>query len=182
MEPRAVAPAQPDGIGRLLPVRLFRQGLRAADWAAEKVVIAIMALMLTIVTTQVAMRYLLNRSLDWADETATLCFVWTVFLSLPLALRNGGHIVMEMLLIRLSDARRDMLYRIMAVFSLAMLLLIAREAFVLARDNWDETIPVLNLSGGLFYVAVAIGAAHTALRTIEICLSGEPRQKSGIIE
>ncbi len=69
-----------------------------------------MAVMLAIVTSQVFMRYVMNRSLDWADETATLLFVWTVFLALPLALRNGGHIVMEMLLSAVSRVRRDQLY------------------------------------------------------------------------
>jgi TRAP-type transport system small permease protein len=177
----SVAALLPDRFDRFAAVRLFRQALRAIDWVAERVIIAIMALMLIIVTSQVFMRYALNRSLDWADETATLCFVWTVFLAVPLALRNGGHIVMEMLLIRLSDSARDRLYRGMAVFSVLMMLLIAREALILTHDNWDETIPVLNLSGGLFYLAVAIGAAHTALRSLEICMTGEPR-KSGIIE
>lgn len=176
----AVAP-QTDAFDRFLAVRLFRRFLSSVDWVIERIIIVIMAVMLGIVTSQVFMRYVLNRSLDWADETATLCFVWTVFLALPLALRNGGHIVMEMLLIRLSPHMRDKLYRFMAAFSILMMLLIAREAFVLTRDNWDETIPVLNLSGGLFYLAVAIGAAHCALRSIEILLSGEPSTRD-IIE
>ncbi len=176
-----LAAMPPDRFDRFAVVRAFRWLLRIADWVAERVIIAIMAIMLAIVTSQVFMRYVLNRSLDWADETATLCFVWTVFLAFPLALRNGGHIVMEMLLIRLSPEGRDRLYRGISILSLAMMVLVAREAFVLARDNWDETIPVLNLSGGLFYLAVGIGAAHCALRTVEITLTGEP-QKAGIIE
>jgi TRAP-type C4-dicarboxylate transport system permease small subunit len=170
-----------DALDRFAVIRAFRLVLRLTDWLAERIIMVIMAVMLAIVTSQVFMRYILNRSLDWADETATLCFVWTVFLALPLALRNGGHIVMEMLLTRLSAHARDRLYRAMSIFSLVMLVLIAREAFRLTLDNWDETIPVLNLSGGLFYLAVAIGAAHCALRSIEITLTGEP-QKQGIIE
>lgn len=178
----AVAVVPPaDAFDRFLAVRLFRRLLSLVDWAIERIIIVIMAVMLGIVTSQVFMRYVLNRSLDWADETATLCFVWTVFLALPLALRNGGHIVMEMLLTRLSPQMRDRLYRLMAALSILMMLLIAREAFILTSDNWDETIPVLNLSGGLFYLAVAIGAAHCALRSIEILLSGEPSTRD-IIE
>lgn len=170
-----------DAFDRFVAVRLFRRVLAALDWSVERLIIAIMALMLGIVSSQVFMRYALNRSLDWADETATLCFVWTVFLALPLALRDGGHIVMEMLLIRLKPALRDRFYRAMSVFTLLMMLMITREALILAVDNWDETIPVLNLSGGLFYLAVAVGAAHTVLRSVEICLTGEP-SKRGIIE
>jgi TRAP-type transport system small permease protein len=170
-----------DAFNRFVVIRAFRLVLRLADWLAARIIIVIMAVMLTIVTSQVVMRYVFNRSLDWADETATLCFVWTVFLALPLALANGGHIVMEMLLTKVSAKARDTLYRAMAMFSLVMLMLIAREAFRLTLDNWDETIPNLNLSGGLFYLAVAIGAAHCGLRTIEIGMTGEP-VKRGIIE
>ncbi len=170
-----------DAFNRYALVRGFRLLLAAVDWVSERIIMLIMAVMLTIVTAQVFMRYILNRSLDWSDETATLCFVWTVFMALPLALRNGGHIVMEMLLTSVSAQLRDRLYRAMAVLSLLLMILITWEAWLLTRDNWDEIIPVLNISGGLFYLAVAVGAGHTALRTVEICLTGEP-QKSGIIE
>ncbi len=62
-----------------------------------------------------------------------------------------------------------------------MLALVARESFILARDNWDEVIPSLNLSGGLFYLAVSIGCAHTALRSLDVSLTGEPA-RVGVIE
>lgn len=162
---------------RFRVVRVFRSGLRAIDWVAEKVIIAIMAMMLAIVASQVFMRYALNSSIDWASETATLCFVWTVFLAIPITLRNGGHIVMEMVLVRLSSGARDICYRLMSVFSFFLLLLIAREATILAADNWDETIPSLGLSGGLFFVPIAIGAAHCALRIMEVWLTGEPGRR-----
>lgn len=169
--------SEPDRFNHFLAVRLFRHLLRAVDWIAEKTIIAIMAVMLVIVASQVFMRYALNSSIDWAAETATLCFVWTVFLAMPLTLRNGGHIVMEMVLIRLSPGARDLCYRIMSALTFVLLLLIAREATKLAMDNWDETIPTLGLSGGMFYVPIAIGAAHCALRTVEIWLSGEPGRR-----
>ena len=171
----------PDRFDRYRAIRAFRLALRGVDWLVERVIMVLMAVMLTVVTSQVFMRYVLNRSLDWADETATLLFVWTVFLALPLALRDGGHIVMEMLLQSVSTQMRDRLYRAMAAFSGAMMLVIAREAFILARDNWDEVIPSLGLSGGLFYLAVGIGIAHTGVRSFEICLSGEPA-RVGVIE
>jgi TRAP-type C4-dicarboxylate transport system permease small subunit len=167
-----------DRYDRFLAVRIFRHVLWSIDWVAEKTIIAIMALMLAIVSTQVFMRYALNSSIDWASETATLCFVWTVFLAMPITLRNGGHIVMEMVLVRLSSGARDICYRLMSGLSFFLLLLIAREATILTVDNWDETIPSLGLSGGLFFVPIALGAAHCAMRIIEIWLSGEPGRRS----
>jgi TRAP-type C4-dicarboxylate transport system permease small subunit len=162
-------------------VRGFRGILRSADWLAERVIMAMMAVMLVIVSSQVFMRYALNRSLDWADEASTLLFVWTVFLALPLALRNGGHIVMEMLLSALSKRHRDRLYRAMAGLSAIMMVIVAREAFVLTHDTWDEVIPSLHLSGGLYYLSVGLGVVHTAWRALDLCLAGEPA-RVGVIE
>lgn len=163
------------------PLRLYRAALARLDTLVEIAIITITSVMIAIVGAQVFMRYVVNRSLDWTDELATLCFVWTVFLALPLALRNGGHIVMEMLLTRLSPSARDRLYRAMALVSIALMAIVAREALNLTIDNWDETIPVLGISGGLYYLAVAIGAAHCALHLLAIGFVGEPRRE-GIIE
>ncbi len=179
--PAGLATTPVDRFDRFRAIRAFRLLLRVADRLAEFVIMVMMAVMLAIVTSQVFMRYVMNRSLDWADETATLLFVWTVFLALPLALRNGGHIVMEMLLTAVSKERRDQLYRAMAVLSAVMLMVVAWEACKMTYDNWDETIPVLNLSGGLFYLAVGIGCAHTALRSLDVSLTGEPA-RVGVIE
>ncbi len=88
--PAELAETPADRFDQYRAVRAFRLFLRAADRLAEHVIMAMMAVMLAIVTSQVFMRYVMKRSLDWADETATLLFVWTVFLALPLALRNGG--------------------------------------------------------------------------------------------
>ena len=176
-----LADVPPDRFDQFKAIRLYRLALRSLDWVVERVIMAMMGVMLTIVTAQVFMRYVLNRSLDWSDESATLLFVWTVFLALPLALRDGGHIVMEMLLTAVKPETRERLYRVMAALSGMMMVIIAREAFILTRDNWDEVIPSLGLSGGLYYLAVAIGIAHTALRSFEVCLSGEPA-RVGVIE
>ncbi|MCM0020538.1 MAG: TRAP transporter small permease [Tagaea sp.] len=175
------APIKSDRFDRYRAIRAFRLAIRSLDWLAERAVMAMMAVMLGIVSSQVFMRYALNRSLDWADEAATLLFVWTVFLALPLALRNGGHIVMELLLSSVSRAGRDRLYRAMAFLSSLMMAVVAREAFVLTVDNWDEIIPSLHLSGGLYYLPVGLGIAHTALRSLEICFAGEPK-RVGVIE
>jgi TRAP-type C4-dicarboxylate transport system permease small subunit len=120
-------------------------------------------------------------SFDWADEVARLCFVWTIFLAIPLALRQGGHIVMELLVTRVSAQTRDRLYRSMSALSIVMMAFIAREGWKLTIDNWDETIPSIGLSGGLFFLVVAIGCAHTVLHLVNIAFVGEPR-RAGIIE
>ena len=162
-------------------LRLFLVFLSWIDRAAGVAVIILMAAMVAVVSSQVFMRYVLNNSFDWADETARLCFIWTIFLAIPLALQRGGHIVMELLVTRVSARMRDMLYRAMTVFVIGMMIIIAREAWRLMLDNWSDTIPSLGWSGGLFFLPIVIGGIHTTLRLIAILMTGEPHRE-GIIE
>lgn len=159
----------------------YLRALGLVDRAVEIVIIAVMALMVTIVSAQVFMRYVLNSSFDWAEETSRLCFVWTMFLAMPLALKQGGHIVMEMVVTNVSEATRDKLYRAMTIPGAILLALVAYESVLLGIENWDETIPSLGLSGGLFFYAVAVGSAHTVLHLVAIAFTREPRRE-GIIE
>jgi TRAP-type transport system small permease protein len=159
----------------------YRRLLSWIDRTFEIAIIAIMAMMVAIVSAQVFTRYLLNSSFDWADELSRLCFVWTIFLAIPLALRQGGHIVMELLVTKVAPRTRDVLYRAMSVLSIAMMAFITWEGWKLTVDNWDETIPSIGLSGGLFFLVVAIGCGHTVLHLINVVFTGEPR-RAGIIE
>jgi TRAP-type transport system small permease protein len=155
--------------------------LAQLDRLAGCFIIVVMAVMIIIVSAQVFMRYVLNLSIDWADELARLCFVWTIFLGIPLALRRGGHIVMVLVLDRVTSGTRDLLYRAMCGLSLGMMLLITWEAWKATRESWHDVIPTLGWSGGLYFLAIAIGCAHTVIHLANILFTGEPRRE-GIIE
>ncbi len=159
----------------------FKAVLALCDRLLEWTIIAIMTLMIGIVSGQVFTRYVLNSSWDWAEELSRLCFVWTIFIAIPLALRSGGHIVMELLVTNVSPAARDRLYRAMCLPAVMMMALITWESIKLTMDNWDETIPSVGLSGGLFFLAVAIGCGYTIPHLIYVMATTEPRRE-GIIE
>jgi TRAP-type transport system small permease protein len=163
------------------PLCTFRLALERIDRASESVIILIMAVMIAIISAQVFMRYVLNLSFDWADELSRLCFVWTIFLAIPLALKRGGHIVMELVLDRVSSRTRDVLYRAMAALSALMLVLITWEACKATVENWGDVIPTLGWSGGLYFLPVALGCGHAVLHLVNILFTGEPKRQ-GIIE
>jgi len=66
---------------------LDRAFARSVFWA----LVALMAVMCTVVFAQVVLRYVFNSSIDWADEVSRLAFVWTVFLAIPLAIRDASN-------------------------------------------------------------------------------------------
>ncbi len=59
------------------------------------VLILLLAAMACIVFANVALRYLTNESLVWAEEVARHLMIWLTFLGAGLVLRFGGHIAIE---------------------------------------------------------------------------------------
>src|SRR6478609_12241634 len=79
-----ILPAPIAGPAALRPLVL---ALEALDTAACWVICASIAVMVVVVSAQVGLRYGLNQSLGWADEISRLCFVWSIFLAIPLGIR-----------------------------------------------------------------------------------------------
>lgn len=160
------------------PLRL----LRAADHALTGVLLAAVAVMVTVVAAQVALRYGFNRSLDWADEIGRLAFVWSIFLAIPLGVRDGAHIGIDLLVDKLPAAGQAALRRAGAALGTAMMLAIAWAAVRTCREQWDELMSTVDLSVAWFIVPVAIGALFSAFHLLHIVIAGPRARKQGAAE
>ncbi len=163
-------------------VRPFGRALEALDTAACWAVCASIAIMVAVVSAQVGLRYGLNRSLDWADEISRLCFVWSIFLAIPLGIRARAHIGVEVLVARLPAALRGGLARLTALVSAAMLLLVAYESVVMCIDQWDEAMASVNASAAWFIVPLVWLGLHGALHLVWIALFPPAAAAAPILE
>jgi len=161
------APAPATGALRPLAVLIA-----ALDVGAAWTLVGLVAAMVAIVSAQVFMRYVLNSSIGWTDEVSRLTFVWSIFLAIPLGIKAGVHIGMEILTARLPANVQDVLARAVALVGAAMMALVAWQAARLAFDQWDELMASVNASSAWFIVAVAIGGAHSSLHLLWITLTG----------
>jgi TRAP-type C4-dicarboxylate transport system permease small subunit len=132
------------------------------------------AVMVAVVSLQVALRYGFNRSIDWADEIGRLGFVWSIFLAVPLGVRQGSHIGIDLLVDKLPVAARTALRRIAAVLGALMMFAIARAAYHVAVEQWDELMATVDWSIGWFIVPVGLGAALSGLHLVHIAIVGPP--------
>jgi TRAP-type C4-dicarboxylate transport system permease small subunit len=146
--------------------------LKLWDRVAQIVIVIMMAAMVAIVAAQVFLRYVLNDSIGWAEEVSRLTFVWLIFLAIPLGIKAGGHIGIELLTMRLSAPLRGALARSMAAVAAVLMLLICYESLLISWQQWDELMISVDISAAVFYLAVAAGSAHAALHLIWIVLSG----------
>ena len=148
--------------------------LDGLDRVAGVTIIVAMVVMVGVVSAQVFLRYALNSSFGWADEVSRLTFVWSIFLAIPLGVRAGAHIGIEILVTRLAPAARSALARAVALVGCGLMLIVGYESVVITIDQWDEKMASLELSAALFIVAVAIGALHAALHLAWITITGNP--------
>ena len=156
--------------------------LGLADRAVTGLLLAAMAAMVAVVSAQVALRYGLNRSIDWADETGRLAFVWSVFLAIPLGVRESAHIGIDLLVDKLPAPARAALRRAGAALAAALMLAIAWASAGVAREQWDELMSTLDISVGWFILPVAIGALLSALHLARMAIQGPPAARTGSAE
>lgn len=153
--------------------------LGGLDRLVTGAVLAAVAVMVAVVSAQVALRYGLNLSIDWADELGRLAFVWAMFLAIPLGVREGAHIGINLLADKLPPAMRGALRRAGAGLCAAMMLAIAWAALGVAREQWDELMSTVDLSVGWFILPVGIGALVSALHLLRIVIEGPPAARTG---
>ena len=142
--------------------------LARLDLGARWLIITCTAAMIVVVSVQVALRYLLNTSIDWSDEVSRLLFVWCMFLAIPLGIREGSHVGIELLVQFMPDGPRRQLARACTVIAIGLMGIVLWQTVRIAADTWDELMPTLPISVNWFLVPVALSAAHSVLHLVPL--------------
>ncbi len=172
---------QPQPESPVAPPGAAQRALGAIDRVAAVVIIAIMAAMVVVVSLQVFLRYAFNTSIDWADDVGRLLFVWAIFLTIPLGIREGIHIGIELVVKLFSPAVQRALLRLMGTLTIIMMAVVCYQAVMVTIDQWDELLPTLDVTVAIFMIPVAIGAAHSVLHLLRLVALGvQPQAKEAI--
>lgn len=150
--------------------RILSAILARADAGARLAVILCTAAMVLVVAAQVVMRYAFNGSFDWAEEVSRIAFVWTIFLAIPLGIRDGTHVGIELLVERFPRSVRRMLARFMAGLSALMMIVVFWTSVVVAGLTWSERLGALDMTSSVFFLPVILGALHAALHLVHLAL------------
>jgi TRAP-type C4-dicarboxylate transport system permease small subunit len=153
--------------------------LNTLDHAIMALLLVAVGAMVGVVSAQVVLRYGFNLSIDWADEISRLAFVWSIFLAIPLGVRQGAHIGIDIVVQKLPLPVQAGLRRVAAVLSAAMMAMIAWASLGVAREQWDELMATLDWSVGWFIVPVGAGALLSALHLLRIAVEGPPAAAGG---
>lgn len=126
--------------------------------------------MVGVVSAQVVMRYVFNGSFDWADEVSRIAFVWTIFLAIPLGIRDGTHVGIELLVKRFPHRLRYGLARLTNGLAAMMMLVVCWTSIIVALATWSERLGALNMTSSVFFFPVILGALHAALHLTQMAL------------
>jgi TRAP-type C4-dicarboxylate transport system permease small subunit len=146
----------------------YSRVLDALDRVARWVIVAGSAAMIGIVTLQVVLRYGFNSSIDWSEEISRLLFVWCMFLAIPLGIREGAHVGIELFVAHIPTAARAQLAKACALGGAALMVVVLWQAVKVAELTWDEMMQSVNLSTNWFMVPVAVAAAHSFLHFVQL--------------
>lgn len=146
--------------------------IRLDDWVAclETVaVILLMALLTAVTFAQVVTRYLLGDPLIWSEEAARYLFVWVSMIGAALALREGGHFGLDLLIRpmpQLKPVLGPLVILVMVMF-LVILLKTGIDETRLASMQFAMTFPMRMQWA---YLALPVGAGlmlfHIAVHVI----------------
>jgi TRAP-type C4-dicarboxylate transport system permease small subunit len=146
--------------------------IRLDDWVArlETVAVILLVALLTAVTfAQVVTRYLLGDPLIWSEEAARYLFVWVSMIGAALALREGGHFGLDLLIRpmpQLKPVLGPLVILVMVMF-LVILLKTGIDETRLAAMQFAMTFPMRMQWA---YLALPVGAGlmlfHIAVHVI----------------
>ena len=141
----------------------MKRVLDAIDRAAELLVAAIFAVIVSVALLQVFHRFGLNSSLSWSEELQIFGHIWIVFLGIPIAYRRGAHLYIETFCDMLPRGPR-------AAFNLAVELIWAGFAvslmglgFMVARVAHLQSSPGLEVPMSYPYSGMVLGGAYLLL-------------------
>jgi TRAP-type C4-dicarboxylate transport system permease small subunit len=161
---------------------VLHAALERLDKGSSWLIIAAFAVMVVVISLQVLFRYFLNLSLDWADEVGRLTFVWAAFLGVPHGVKIGAHVGIDFVAKLLPPQPLAWIFRAGCVASAALMAVVAWQSVIIARETWDQLMPVLDFSTGWFYVAITVCGVHCVMHFLLLAWDHEPVLPAGAID
>ncbi|MEJ5915298.1 TRAP transporter small permease [Pseudokineococcus sp. 1T1Z-3] len=154
---------------------------RAVD-LLDRALVGVCGVLLTVVTAavfwQVLARYVTASASAWANELATMAFVWLALLAVALGVRRGRHLVLDVWeLLPLPRWVGAVLDTVAAVITVGVLLALAYYGYTGLSTSFTRTLPGLGISFGWNALAVPVATAVAVVFALEAWWRGVRRTR-----
>jgi len=143
--------------------------------AIEMLMAIAMAIMVVLVFGNVVLRYGFNSGITVSEEVSRWLFIWMTFLGAVVALKEHGHLGVDMLVQKLPPAGKKLCLGLGHLVMLFIAGLLFQGCLAQARINWDVVAPVTGASMAIVYASglvFAVLAAFLLLLDLVQLLSG----------
>ena len=147
--------AQPVTPGASLPARAEAWLGHLIEAPAAALVVGEVAVLLA----GVVMRFVFNSPIPWADELASILFLWLANLGAAVALRRGTHMRTTALVSRWSPRAQAWGEALAVAAPCLMLVILIGPMAEYAQDEWVVQTPALSWPNTIRAAAVPVGAA-----------------------
>jgi TRAP-type C4-dicarboxylate transport system permease small subunit len=137
----------------------------------KMVAVALLAVMVALVFSNVILRYAFNTGITIAEELSRWLFMWLTFLGSISALREHQHLGTDTLTSRLGPKARQGCYLAANLLMLWVCWLIFSGSLAQTRLNWNVTAPSSGLSLAWFYSAGIVFSVSAAIILVEQIVS-----------
>jgi len=122
--------------------------------------------MIVLVIVNVFLRYLFNYSIYWAEEVATICFVWCVFVGASATYKHKMDMGVDVLVTKAPANVQQFIRLIVSLILLAINGYIFYMAIVFTKIAWAKPTAVLGVSSAVLNSALIIGFGLITLHTL----------------
>ncbi len=147
-------------------IRILAAVDRRCTRASKALVIGMMAVMSVVILVQVFLRYVVKASLPWSEELSRYLMVWIGLMGASLALQEGRHIEVTLLLERVPRRVRKVLTGIALLAVLWFLWLMLQQGYLLIGNIWLQRSPAMSIPMVIPYAAIPVGAVLMMIQVL----------------
>ncbi len=119
-----------------------------------------------LVMLNVILRYFFNRGINWSEEVATGCFVWSVFLGAAAGYKIQMHVGVDMLVNMCPPTMKKIITIIVDCILLLINGYITYIAVIYVSLSYKKPTPVLNISTAYISSSILVSFALMSLYSI----------------
>ena len=132
----------------------------------EVIAAALLVVMIAMILANVASRYVLSTPIIWADEIASMSFLWLAMIGAALAIDRNDHLRLTIFLQLFPDRIRSFVSTLALLLVAVFLVVMLRPAFEYAYEESYVTSPALELPMTYRAAALPFGMLLMAILAI----------------
>ena len=148
------------------PLRWLEHASRCCNGCAKLLLVVLSAVMAVTILLQVFLRYVVKASLPWSEELARYLMVWIGLMGASLAVHEGRHVGVSLLVDRTRGAPRKCVTCIAMCGVLWFLWLMLSEGIRLVLNIWYQRSPAMNIPMAIPYAAIPLGAIFMMVQVV----------------